>query len=84
MPGRLVFKGAFKASANDGTVYLIDLFEIVHDLTADQIRGPLLYRTADGGAVKRLGKGLYELEESGLILRSPSHGPSGSDSYAAT
>jgi hypothetical protein len=84
MPGRLVFKGAFKASANDGTVYLIDLFEIAHDLATGQSRGPLLYRTAEGGAVKRLGNGLYELEESGLIVRSPSQDPSGTDAYVAS
>ena len=70
MPDRLVFRGAFKASADDGTVYLIDIFEIMHDRPGGATRGPLLYRTADGRAVRRLATGIYEVEESGLVVRS--------------
>jgi hypothetical protein len=70
MPGQVVFKGAFKASANDGTVYVIDMFEILDERSAFPALGQLLYRTAEGEAIKRIRSGVYEIEESGLIVRS--------------
>jgi hypothetical protein len=70
MPDRLAFRAAFKTSADDGAAYLIDVFEIMHDGPDGEICGALLYRTADGEAVKRLESGVYEIEESGLIVRS--------------
>jgi hypothetical protein len=66
MPDRLTFRGAIKASADDGTVYLIDVFEI----TVDETPGPLLCRTSEGKSVKRLVDGIYKIEENGLVLRS--------------
>jgi hypothetical protein len=70
MPDRLAFRGAFKTSADDGAAYTIDLFEIMQDGPGGEISRALLYRTADGKTVKRLGSGLYAIEESGLILRA--------------
>jgi hypothetical protein len=79
MPELLAFRGAFRASTDDGTVYLLDVFEIIQDHQIGGMRGPLVYRTADGGAVKRLGRGIYEIEESGLIVRSVTEGSSSSN-----
>jgi hypothetical protein len=84
MPNRVVFRGGFKVSDNDGTVYPIDLFEIINDLAPDQIRGPVLSRTADGDAVKRAGSGRDEIEQSGAVPRSAPERASGSESHAAS
>jgi hypothetical protein len=75
MPDRLAFKGAFKASADDGTTYVVDVFEI----TVGGTGGPLLYRTAEGKGVKRVGSGIYEIVENELILRSLSEDCTGSN-----
>jgi hypothetical protein len=72
MPGRLAFRGAFKASADDGTAYVIDVFEVMDGCVDGAESGSVLYRTADGEAMKRLGTGIYEIEQSGLVVRSPS------------
>jgi hypothetical protein len=84
MPGAIVFKGTFKAADDDGAVYLIDIFEIRHDRLGAAVRGPLLYRTANGGAVKRLATGIYVIEEGGLVVRSLSRSSSDSDPHAVS
>jgi hypothetical protein len=84
MPETLAFKGAFKAADDDGAVYLIDVFEIMCNRLDDAVRGPLLYRTADGGAVKRLETGIYVIEETGLVVRSLPEGSSVSDHHAVS
>jgi hypothetical protein len=83
MPDQLAFRGAFKASAAGGTVYLVDVFDIMPEDQSGEIRGPLLYRTTDGKPVKRLDIGLYEIEESGLVVRRRSESFSGSNPQAA-
>jgi hypothetical protein len=70
MPDRLAFRGAFKASAEDGTNYVIDAFEVMHDRSGGEVQGIFLYRTTEGQAVKRLDVGIYEVAESGVKLRS--------------
>jgi hypothetical protein len=58
MPARLALRATFKASADDGEDYTIDVFEIMQDGPEGEISGPLLYRTADGKAVNRLESGI--------------------------
>jgi hypothetical protein len=69
MPERLAFRGAFKASAADGTDYLIDVFQVMHDRSQAEPVGLVLYRTTDGRSVKRIRRGVYEIEESRVSLR---------------
>jgi hypothetical protein len=69
MDERLAFRGAFKASAADGTDYLIDVFQVMHDRSQAEPSGLVLYRTTDGRPVKRIRRGVYEIEESQLSLR---------------
>ena len=69
MPERLAFRGAFKASAADGTDYLIDVFQVMHDRSQAEPAGLVLYRTTDGRSVKRIRRGEYEIEESRISLR---------------
>jgi hypothetical protein len=66
---RLEFRGAFKALDREGTNYFIDVFQLTHDGSDEQAGGVILYRTSDGQAVKRLRKGVYEIEESQITLR---------------
>jgi hypothetical protein len=70
MPNRPAFRATLKASADDGADYAIDVFEIMQDGPGGEISRELLYRTADGKAAKRLESGIYEIEESGVIVRS--------------
>jgi hypothetical protein len=69
MPERLTFRGAFKASAADGTAYLIDVFQVMHDRSQAEPTGLVIYRTTDGRSVKRIRRGVYEIEENRLSLR---------------
>jgi hypothetical protein len=69
MPERLEFRGAFKALDCEGTNYFIDVFQVMHDGSQRQVGGAVLYRTADGQAVTRIRKGVYEIEESRIALR---------------
>jgi hypothetical protein len=68
MPDRIEFRGAFKALDRERTNYFIDVFQVMHDGSEGQVGGIVLYRTTDGQAVKRIRKGVYELEESHITL----------------
>ena len=81
MPERLAFRGAFKASAADGTDYFIDIFQIIHDRSQADPAGSVLYRTTDGRSVKRIRRGVYEIEESQLSLRLIEPAQHGSDHH---
>jgi hypothetical protein len=84
MADRLAFKGALKASADDGSVYVIDVFEVMHDRSGDEVRDVYLYRTADGRAVRHLAAKIYEIVESGLVVPSSSEGSPGPNPPVAT
>jgi hypothetical protein len=68
MPGRLVFRGAFNASADDGTDYLIDVFQLIHDGTEGTNDEILLYRTTDGKPINRVRQGEFQIQGTGLML----------------
>jgi hypothetical protein len=63
------FRGAFKALDREGTNYFIDVFQVMHDGSEGQVGGVVRYRTPDGQAVKRVRKGVYEIEESRIRLQ---------------
>jgi hypothetical protein len=69
MAKRLEYRGAFKALDPEGTKYFLDLFQVMHDGPKERACGVMLYRTADGQAVNRIGDGVYEIEESRITLQ---------------
>jgi hypothetical protein len=69
MPDKLEFRGSFKASDRDGNLYLIDVFQVQHDGSQAAADDSVLYRTADGQAVKRIRQGVYEIIESQIALQ---------------
>jgi hypothetical protein len=76
MPDRLAFRGVFKGFADDGTVYTVDVFELMLDDQREST-GSFAYRTTDGKTVRRLGSGTYQIVESGQLVRRLSDGSSG-------
>jgi hypothetical protein len=77
MNARLAFRGALRATAEDGSIYLIDVFEIVNNNSHDGFGGLVIYRTPDGKRVKRIRNGVYEVESNRVILRLVDHNSSG-------
>jgi hypothetical protein len=69
MPGRMEFRGAFKALDREGTNYSIDVFQLMHDGSQGQPGGIVLYRTPVGQPVKRIRKGVYEILDSRITLQ---------------
>src|SRR5262245_13662513 len=69
MTPQLAFRGALRATAEDGSSYLIDVFQVVDDGSHDRISGPVIYRTPDGVPVKRIRSGVYEMESSRIPVR---------------
>jgi hypothetical protein len=69
MTDRLAFRGALRAAAEDGSSYLIDVFQVVDNGSHDGISGSVIYRTPDGETVKRIRSGVYEIESSRVAVR---------------
>ena len=65
----LAFKGALKAASDDGASQLIDVFQVVDDGSHHGLGGLVIYRTPDGGPVKRIRNGVYEIESSRLAVK---------------
>lgn len=67
--------GTFRARGDDGREHtVLVVSEYLRGGTYDDphavVEGPKVLRTADGARVRRLGKGEYQLEDTGEILRS--------------
>jgi hypothetical protein len=68
MSAQLAFKGALRAAAADGSSHLIDVFQVVDDGSHHGLGESVIYRTPDGGPVKRVRDGVYEIESSRLAV----------------
>jgi hypothetical protein len=69
MSAHLAFRGALKAAADDGSSHLIDVFQVVDDGSHHGLGGSVIYRTPDGGPVKCIRNGVYEIESSRLAVK---------------
>lgn len=72
---RWKFSGSFSAKDDGGAVHKIDIFsQYVRHGTPETISSetqvPDSYGTADGRDVRRMAKGMYQVIETGVILRS--------------
>jgi hypothetical protein len=67
MNALLAFRGALRATAEDGSSYIIDVFHVVSEGSHNGFGGSVIYRTPDGETVKRVRNGVYEIEEVGRV-----------------
>jgi hypothetical protein len=69
MSAHLAFRGALRAADDDGSSHLIDVFQVVDDGAHQGLGGSVIYRTPNGGPVKRIRNGVYEIESSRLAVK---------------
>jgi hypothetical protein len=69
MNAQLAFRGALKATGEDGASYIIDVFQVVNEGSHNGLGGSVIYRTPDGESVKRIRSGVCKIESGRVLLR---------------
>ncbi len=71
---RVLPRGSFKAKSDDGKEVEIFIFQTMTDESVnygdDTTASALALQTRDGKEVNRIDKGVYQIVETGLVVRS--------------